>query len=216
LATRCYSTGSVTGSDFVGGFMGSFDDGEVYNSYSIGDVNADDVAGGLIGLNNGSLIAFCYCSSVVVCASNVGAFVGSENMSFTGDYVNCYWDSDVNPDANGIGHSSSPDVTARTTAQMCTQSTFTGWDFATAVWEICEGENYPKLAWQERILGDFGCPDGVELHDFAFLAARWGNTNCGASNDCDGVDFDLSGTVDWPDMKVIASRWLYGTGSFYR
>ncbi len=215
IARRCYSTGSVTGTDSVGGFMGSFRDGQVHNSYSIGDVTADDVAGGLVGLNKGSLIAYCYSSNVIVCAGNVGAFVGSEDGSFTGDYTNCYWDSDVSPALNGIGNSTHSDVTAKTTTQMCTQSTFTGWDFSTAVWDICEAQNYPKLAWQQRILCDFVCPDGVEFHDFAFLAARFGNTGCAASNNCDGVDFDLSGEVDWPDVKIMASRWLYGTASFY-
>ncbi|MHC4213043.1 MAG: hypothetical protein ACYSWP_06670, partial [Planctomycetota bacterium] len=66
------------------------------------------------------------------------------------------------------------------------------------------------------ILGDFGCPDGVEFHDFAFIAARWRNTNCGASNGCDGVDFDLSGTVDWGDIKIWCELWLDGTGKFYQ
>jgi hypothetical protein len=45
---------------------------------------------------------------------------------------------------------------------------------------------------------------------FAFFAERWLNTNCAASNNCDGTDFDLSGTVDLNDLAVFVQNWLVG------
>ncbi|MHC4184888.1 MAG: hypothetical protein ACYSR4_03005, partial [Planctomycetota bacterium] len=58
--------------------------------------------------------------------------------------------------------------------------TAAGWDFVGEsangtddFWDICEGMNYPKLAWQVPVLGDFGCPDGVDWIDVGVLCEQW-------------------------------------------
>jgi hypothetical protein len=93
---------------------------------------------------------------------------------------------------------------------MQTESTFTdaGWDFVN-IWDICEGTNYPKLVWQIPP-GDFLCPDGVNLFDYSFFASLWAEDNCAASNDCDGRDLDLLGSVDIKDLRIFADNWLKG------
>ncbi|MBC8217209.1 MAG: hypothetical protein H8E73_01975 [Planctomycetes bacterium] len=101
---------------------------------------------------------------------------------------------------------------------MQTKSTFTdaGWDFVGEtvngpedIWDICEGTNYPKFVWQIP-LGDFVCPDGVNFFDFSFFAGHWAEDNCAASNDCDGTDLDLLGSVDIKDLRIFADNWLAG------
>ncbi|MHC4214838.1 MAG: hypothetical protein ACYSWP_15865, partial [Planctomycetota bacterium] len=139
----------------------------------------------------------------------VGGLVG---YSYPGtDYSGCFWDIDINLDKDGIGNRTEPNVISKTTSELHMKSTFVdaGWDFLT-VWEICDGSNYPKLLWQQPIVADFGCPDGVEGFDFAYFASRWGDEDCGLSDDCDGVDFDFSDAVDWGDFKIFCDHWLEG------
>ena len=52
--------------------------------------------------------------------------------------------------------------------------TSAGWNFVTIpVWKMnCEGMSYPKLSWRQPMLGDFGCPDGVNMRDFVVLAEQ--------------------------------------------
>ena len=94
-----------------------------------------------------------------------------------------------------------------TTEEMKTLSTFadSDWDFTTPVWKICEGTNYPKLAWQTISVGDIVCPDGVETFDFAVFAAWWLENGCG---DCGGADLTGDGVVDIDDLQTIAANWL--------
>jgi len=89
-----------------------------------------------------------------------------------------------------------------------TTFTYVGWDF-NDVWHICETTNYPKLLWQ-ILPADFVCPDGVNFIDYSFFAERWLNTDCASNNNCDGADFDLSGTVDIADLEIFCNNWLAG------
>jgi len=105
-----YSTGSVTGGDTTGGFVG-FTEADIYNSYSTGFVNSS--------------------------GSFVGGFAGDKDIS-VGDN-GCFWDTETS------GQATSSVGTGKTTAEMQTESTFTGdgWDFVN-VWQI--GTNvYPTL-----------------------------------------------------------------------
>ena len=52
--SNCYSTGSVTGNDNVGGLVGKNDD-SISNSYSIGGVTGNSDVGGLVGSNSDSV-----------------------------------------------------------------------------------------------------------------------------------------------------------------
>jgi len=81
-----------------------------------------------------------------------------------------------------------------------------GWDFAT-VWSICEGTNYPRLRWQIPA-ADWVCPDGVGMEDLEHLAVRWLRDNCGAAEDCEGVDLNVSGNVDMADFAAFAEQWV--------
>jgi hypothetical protein len=55
---------------------------------------------------------------------------------------------------------------------------------------------------------DLVCPDGVDGMDYSFLAGRWMDENCEVNNNCDGVDLDFSGKVDFGDLRIFAERWI--------
>ncbi|MHC4345038.1 MAG: GLUG motif-containing protein [Planctomycetota bacterium] len=216
----CYAVGSVTGtSSAVGGLAGS-NDGDIIDSYATGSVQGEMAVGGLLGSrgSDGTVTA-CYARGSVAGTQFVGGLVGYSFSSST-VYTKCFWDSDVNPDVNGIGNGEDPNVIAKTTPEMMTCSTFTdaGWDFVGEVvngpndiWRMCvDGVSYPLLSW-EFTKGDLLCPDGVDLVDFSHLANHWQEPNCAAMNDCDRADLDFSGVIDAGDLKILCEHWLDAT-----
>jgi hypothetical protein len=202
----CYAKGgSVSGLEcYCGGGLIGRNSGSVSNCYAATDVSGEDSIGGLTGYNSGT-ITHCYSTGTVSGLFNVGGLIG---QSQSGTVINSFWD------VNSSGLDTSAGGTGKTTAQMHTESTFTGagWDFV-GIWDICDGTNYPKLAWQVPLLGDFVCPDGVEMSDFAFFAEHWMENGCVPANGyCEGADLDSDGDVDFSDLKKLAENWLEGMG----
>jgi hypothetical protein len=166
--SNSYSAGDVEGNDFVGGLVGYNDGGSISNSYSVATVAGTNYVGGLTGWNSGA-IGNSYFTGRVTGEECVGGLAGlnygggeiSNSYSAgagagTGEFVgglagvndggeisNSFYNSDDFSSDNGWG-------TPKTTTQMQTQITFSGWDF-TNVWAFVLGENsdYPVLSWQE-------------------------------------------------------------------
>jgi hypothetical protein len=101
---------------------------------------------------------------------------------------------------------SSAGGTGKTTAEMQMEGTFTeaGWDFVAEsvngtqdIWAICEGVDYPHLAW-EFVIGDFDADADTDFADFCILAEHWlaadGSFWCGQ-----GCDLTNDGSVNWQD-----------------
>jgi hypothetical protein len=198
ITKHCYSSGSVSGNQYVGGLIGTNGASSlaVLGIFINDCFSACEVTGGngFVGCNYGQ-VKNCYA---------VGKVIGSGVGFGSSGVTNCFWD------INTTGKSTGGGGTGKTTAQMQTLSTFAeaNWDFNN-VWHICEAINYPRLRWSIPA-ADFVCPDGVNFVDYSFFAKRWMNTNCAASNNCDGTDFDSSGTVDLADLKVFCNYWLQG------
>jgi hypothetical protein len=201
IVSNCSATGAVGGDCDVGGLVGS-NHNEISNCCASGGVAGDDKIGGLVGSNYGSYgaISNCYAAGDVNGITDTGGLVGYDYAS---SYMKSFWDSDVNPDVNGIGNANDPNVIGKTTTEMQTESTFTdaGWDFVNT-WDICEGTNYPRLVWQIPA-ADFLCPDGVNFIDYAYLSDVWDTNDANA-------DLDLSGLVDGNDLKLFCGDWLEG------
>jgi hypothetical protein len=197
--SECFSTVNVTTDGWeavsdTGGIAGT-NNGSISNSFSTGNVSSGGGwYGGFVGYNTGS-INNCY--SVGIVQSYGGGFVGYNN----GGNIGSSYFLVTSGSNNGLG-------TPLTDSQMKQQASFAGWDF-NGVWAICETTNYPRLIWQIPA-ADLICPGGVNFVDYSFFANRWMNTNCAANNDCDGTDFDSSGTVDLADLKVFCNYWLQG------
>ena len=210
IVKNCYAAGNIDGNSLTGGLAGVNYGGTLENCYAIGSVEGNSGVGGLVGVTRESTIKYCYAVGEVLGDVNTGGLVGSTYDINNDFYTKCFWDNTVNSGLPGIGNTSDPNVIGESTANMQTQSTFTdaAWDFID-IWDICELTNYPKFIWQIPI-GDFVCPDGVNFIDYSFFTSHWKQDNCGVSNDCDGTDLDLLGTVDFNDLRILVDNWLRG------
>jgi hypothetical protein len=192
ITTSC-NTGAVTGSgSFVGGLVGN-NFGGITTSYSTSAVTGDRVVGGLVGWHEVmGFVNGCYSTGAVRGNREVGGLVGEK----WGEVKSSFWDIETS------GQTTSGGGTGKTTTEMQMEWTFTeaGWDFVGEsvngiedIWSICEGTNYPRLAWQIPA-GDFVCPDGITIEDFVFFIEHWGDDNCDPNNDyCQGTDLDFDG-----------------------
>ena len=227
MVTNCYATGSVSGGSYVGGLVGS--GGSATNCYSTGSVSGSTYVGGLVGITwDVSIITNCYSAGSVTGDDVVGGLVGYDScyLDECGSITNSYWDIETSGEPNMCG-SQDPNGTGcdnangKTTAEMQTASTFTdaGWDFvgeringSEDIWMMtCEGMSYPKLNWWQPVLGDYFCPDGVDMIDMEHLALHWLDTGCDETNDyCDWAEISNDSTIDFTDFAILADNWLAG------
>ncbi|KAB2920947.1 MAG: T9SS type A sorting domain-containing protein [Bacteroidetes bacterium] len=132
---KCYSTGAVAGYMNIGGLVGILNGGSVTNCYSRSAAGTSYAIGGLVGqIASDPTITNSYSIGAVSGLGMLGGLIAADNG---GTVSGCYWDTQTS------GRSSSARGTGKTTAEMKTQSTFTGWDFV-STWEIVPG-NYPRL-----------------------------------------------------------------------
>jgi len=223
---ECWSQGVVSlvyimwpGECYDGGGLVGGNSGSIINSYSACSVEGDNNSGGLVGYNYGS-VQFCYSVGSVTGDANTGGLVGyNSDLGDGGNILASFWDRETSGRDNMCGYSDGSgccDANGLTTIEMQTENTFTdaGWDFVgetvngpNDIWTIHETVNYPKLVWPLVNLVGWYEVDGL---DFAYFASRWGDENCGAANDCDGVDIDFSGAVNGRDLKIFCDHWLDG------
>ncbi len=138
-----YSKGLVIGTgDYehsAGGLIGRVDfESSITDSYSTSNVYGHSRVGGFIGYSSSANIYDCYSTGEVVGEGYAGGFIGFTNYTVH----NCYWDietSGTDISAGGEG---------RTTAQMLSAQTFTGWDFS-ETWDMIEDFSYPAFQYQE-------------------------------------------------------------------
>lgn len=211
----CYNSGtsSATSSSdwtYLGGLVGQSTWSTISNSYNRGAVNSNYApVGGLVGYNNtdGGVVTNCYNAGAVTGYTGtidglyrLGGLVGD---CCSGTVNNSYWDYQT------AGTSSSPSGkgTAKTTAQMKTQSTFTSWDFTT-IWQIVggDGANYPSL----RNNQDSALP--VELISFKVinvnnqLLLSWST-----ATEINNYGFSVERSVNHEEWKSIA--FVSGNGN---
>lgn len=147
------SSVNVSGTVNVGGLVGE-NYGQILNSYSTGSVTANSYAGGLVGYNNRGdaegvqNIINSYSTGLVTGVSSTGGLVG---VDYTDNGNKSFWDtqtSQMDISAGGLG---------KTTSQMKTLSTFSGWDIVSMnsfdpsdpnIWYLAEGQDYPRLFWE--------------------------------------------------------------------
>jgi hypothetical protein len=203
--SNSYSTDSVSSTSssyiyaYAGGLVGYLS-GTISNCYSTGSASSTSssstyaYAGGLIGYLSGT-ISNCY-STGFVSSFLAGGLVG-RNLS--GTVTASFWDKETS------GQETSAGGTGMLTADMQNVNTFlnAGWDFTTPVWEICNGTNYPKLAWQIPLTGDFTCPDGVDIYDLIVFVDQWL---------LEELSYDIApaggdGIVNFLDWAVFANDW---------
>ena len=213
--SQCFSKVDVTAWDAngftscAGGLIG-YNNSEITNGYATGDVicrySSISFAGGLVGRQYYCAnIRGCY-SAGYISATGKKVYKGGLLGYFPYDYDyyplsyirGCYWDKQTSGTSDGVG-SLNPDpagVIGKTTVQMKSGVT------DLLIWKICVGTNYPKLAWQIPLAGDFGCPDGVDIYDLAVFVDQWL---------FEELSYDLhqdnQNIVNFLDFGVIANNW---------
>jgi hypothetical protein len=158
--SNSYSTGDIKGNSRVGGLVGE-NVSTINNCYSTGNVARNAEAstsytsfGGFVGWHGNYPITNSYSTGSV---SYVGSspeirtdkgFAGYLHTISDGSFHDCFWDTETSGSISSGGYAG---ITGKTTAQMKTQATFTGWNFATTpIWEIdgINNSGYPYLTWQ--------------------------------------------------------------------
>ena len=159
--SRAYATGSVVGTQYVGGLIGLFGDvhveeafatgdviathsfagsfaGEVYgtvpidNVYALGSTSAPTVAGGLFGdVSNAISVTNAYTRGAVTANSSVGAVVGTNPGN--GTLNDTFWNADAT-DFSDVGSGGSSSATGVSLTDLQTWSTFDD-----ASWPIVDG-----------------------------------------------------------------------------
>lgn len=136
-----FATGDIIGDSELGGLVG-VNYNSIVNSYAKGAVTgASNSVGGLVGIaaNSGSTITNCYSIGSVIGGSQVGGALGANHGSVSAVFYN----------SNTTGQTDSDKGTPKTTAQLKTLSTYSGWSFP-SIWTLNSNDNsgYPALAWQ--------------------------------------------------------------------
>ena len=209
VVTRCSSTGAVTGTGWgVGGLVGYNWWGEVTQCYSSGAVSGNNYVAGLMGHNNYGQVTKCYSTGAVNGTGwAVGGLVGYNNR---GTVTDCFWDIETS------GQATSDVGMGKTTAEMQTASTFleAGWDFVGEtqngtenIWAICEGLDYPKLAWQ-FVIGDYNGDGHTDFMDFCIFGQRWLGTESSFFCAGGGTDLTNDGFIRFEDLMIFADKWL--------
>ena len=197
--SESYASGNVSGTSNVGGFIGMQYIIDIENCYSTGsvtrpsgtDVNIGSFCGlidgaGLSGLHpllkNSYSTGTVYSSLGTVWGNGDGlttdkGFVGVIGGSFGGEFVNNFYDNQTTQQTSANG------ATAKTTAEMKTEATFTSasWNFTT-IWEILSGVNdgYPTFQPAPSMELVFTTTDANQIIELPL----YGTVNC---------------TVDWND-----------------
>ncbi len=223
--TNCYATGHIVGKrDKVAGLVGTLrgrvescsvdclvngrlevggligrNNGQILNSYARGAVNGVNHIGGLTGLLYGKgLASKCYAiCDITSTEAQWGEFIGWGDLE---SVVASFWVE---------GRMSEED--------MMLQSTYTsaGWDFvgesangSSELWDICEGTDFPRLSWESVAVGDWICPEGVDLYDMAILFEHWLLRSPNVDISGNGTD----GFVNFKDLAAIGAAWKTSPG----
>jgi hypothetical protein len=188
--THSYSEGNVIGNQYVGGLMGRDYSASIQKCYSTGTVAGMAYVGGFSGYNYSSALSNVFTRSDIIrisggTSSNIGAFSGRNfNSSIVYSYAtgSVVYDGASNPtskgflgsvsgsythtsnffDKNTSGQTSGTGATSKTTAEMKTQSTFTGssWDF------VGETSNGTNDIWLMSTLVNDGYPGFSAYHNY--------------------------------------------------
>ncbi len=147
---RSYAFGNVTGQNFVGGLAGyTVENAGIRNSYYSGGTvtgttaNVGGIAGYYDSYDDG--VSNTYFAGNVTSAGGAGGFIGTYSArSVSHNYIsNNFWDTTLNPGLQDASSGDLTQITGRGTAEMKTQSNFTGWDF-NSVWTL-NPNDYPRL-----------------------------------------------------------------------
>lgn len=133
----------------VGGLVGISEGQSITNSYATGNVNGNAYVGGLVGYAiGGAIITNSYATGRITGVGNVGGLIGQSD----GSVVNSYWLDNLGDNAGSCCGAGTCTGCTKQTSELYFFNTqnppMDQWDF-TKVWDnICSGNSYPPLKWQ--------------------------------------------------------------------
>lgn len=205
--SRCYVTGSVSGSDHIGGLAGAIYSGAVSNCYSTSSVLGEGQKGGLIGTfddNQNANVSNCYSTGLV--SEDGGGLIGTVWYNYD-NLINCFWDTETSGQTTAVRDGNGKGISGLTTADMLEQDSFTGWDFEN-VWQMC---GYPVLQWEQRtdcppaISGELALSIEENTTNVASYTANKTVTWSLSGTDSELFDIDTEGTITFkvaPDFEI--------------
>jgi len=157
IYTRCYASGIIVSDsaydDTIGGFIGYLRNGVAdaqtfTDCYAWGNISGAARVGGYYGgffgytENNDFTMVNCYSIGSIPSLYYYGGFFGYIDAAPYPTFTSCYWDKDTSGQTirGQITDHSEPvvDITGKSTSQMKTTSTFSGWNFID-VWKMNSG-----------------------------------------------------------------------------
>lgn len=164
--SECRSSGSVRGTQLVGGLVGELFSGTLSDSYSRAAVHSYTSVGGAVGRvgwNDPGHLVNCYSTGAVTLepgAYDAGGFVGQ--LSY-GTYTMCFWDTSTSGMTSNSGSVGVQGLITQDMIYPASIDTFSDWDFPTTWMHDVQGlqnSGYPYLAWM-----DLPVPDAVQNLD---------------------------------------------------
>ena len=164
IIANCYNLGAISGENRVGGIVGHLSYGDCYNCYNLGSVTAtDNYLGGVIGYENGTARNNYYGGDCPSTVGGLGDFNSSEDVAGEAEYL-----STIVSDAKSENWYSS----------SLWNSTYP-WDFENT-WVIVEGYNngYPMLQNDNLMLeGDVYNVGGQTLYGYILNGVEYAEWN---------------------------------------
>lgn len=196
--TRCSANATIAVTGYGASAFVVDNYGSISDCWTTGSVSGSNTSGFIYNQYSGSVLR-CYAA---VSHTTSGWRFGMAQYLYGGSSSGCFYDSTVS------GTMQSYIGTAKTTVQMKTLSTYSGWDLATT-WFMCSPSSYYPRLRRTLPVGEVACPDGVSFADFAYLAAWW-QYDCGSDARCLQADMDHSNIIDESDLAILAAHWLQG------
>jgi hypothetical protein len=214
-------TGSVGGLVGAGSTFGGFPG--IADSYAQGTVSGNDYVGGFIGDSSDMAIVNCYSTGLVSGTTNVGGFSGYNVNTFPVDdnVLGCFWDVESSSEPNSAA--ATPLTTAQMYDQNTFINA--GWDFVGEVangssddWAMPVGGGYPIL-WHELpvppALPTFAGGSGTAVDPYLIETEAQLNS-IGHNSRLMDKHFELISDLDMQGLKcyMIANRPYMFSGTF--
>jgi hypothetical protein len=207
--SNSYSTGAVLGVIDVGGLVGFCDNSTLSHAYRTGAVTGTEYVGGLVGYSFDSVFSSVYSIGAVSGDTDVGGLVGFSDAS---TITHAYWDTQTSGRAASSGGG-----LGKTTAEMLTQATYVGFDFATVWTDLGANVNqgYPTLqALPVIVIASLSKVYGETLSGALSSGAFTFSGSLLAGDSFTTLNFSSSGTVANANVGNYAATFLSAAGTF--